>query len=77
MDAVTVQALADVMMVIFNAVALFLQQAISGTLGLNLPITLVALFLLGLLALSISRSSVLGLVAIGAVFLFMMNMVSV
>jgi len=73
MDLISAQALADFMMTIFNAIALFLQNAL-GALGLNLPITIIAILLIILILYSISRSSVLSLLAIGTVFLFLVTL---
>jgi len=71
MDAVTVQALANAMMSIFYALSLFLQQALSTTLGLNLPITVVLLILLVIVIYALSRSSVFSLVAAGFLFILL------
>jgi len=70
MDAVSL-ALANALVSIFNALTLFLQQAMSTTLGISLPITLVALIILGITIYALSHSSVFSLVAAGFLFILL------
>jgi len=69
MDAAIIQTLANALVYIFNALSLAFQQILSSTLGLNLPLTIVALIVLGLAVYAMSRSSIFSLVAAGFLFI--------